>query len=183
MCRIYRLPANAQGKRPGEFPRAWHDGSGGGQQSHRGNAWFFFPYDHVRRKPGDISGEWTSGNAAEDRFMITAQGPGRFELLCVTGGTNGDCDPSSKGKKGGPWHAATLTVGKNGFVSIQFDNTLQSNGTLNPTFFKVTWHDGSTWRRVGKCGCACHPPSDTGCNQMCPFLRSARSLSLYTPQA
>jgi hypothetical protein len=84
--------------------------------------------------------------------MITAQGPGRFELLCVTGGTNGD-------------------------------NTLQSNGTLNPTFFKVTWHDGSTWRRVGKCGCACHPPSDTGCNQMCPFLRSARSLSLYTPQA
>lgn len=161
-----RLPADAQDKKPGDFPRAWHDGSGG-TQSHRGEAWFFFPYDHIKRQKDDISGEWTSGNAAEDRLMITAQGPpGRFDLLCITGGGNGDCDPTNKGKKGGAWHAATLVVRQDGFVSIEYDNTVQTNGTFNPTFFKVTWHDGSSWRRVGRCGCSCHPRSDTGCNKM-----------------
>ena len=100
--------------------------------------------------------------------MITAQGsPGRYYLLCITGGTNGDCDPTNKGKKGGPWHAASLLVNEqDGFVSIEYDNMLRSNGTFNPTFFKVVWHDGSSWRRVGRCGCSCHPPSDTGCNKM-----------------
>jgi hypothetical protein len=162
----YRLPANVQGKRPGDFPRAWHDKSGG-KQSHRGDAWFFFPYHHINRQKGDISGEWTSGNAANDRFMITAQGSaGRYDLLCITGGKNGDCDPMNAGKKGGLWHAATLVVSKDGFVSIEYDNAMRSNGTFNPTFFKVVWHDGSSWRRVGRCGCACHPPSDTDCNRM-----------------
>ena len=154
----------------GGFPRSWHDGSGNGRNAHRGDAWFFFPsHDkHGPKKPhGDISGEWTTGNQAQDRFMITAEGAGKFSLLCITGGTGSDCDPTTPGKKGGPWHSATLTVNpKTAFVTIQYDNTLHGNGTFNPSFFKVTWADGSTWRRVGKCGCACHPPTDTGCNQM-----------------
>ena len=156
------LPALEQGKAPGAFPRHWRDGS----NKKRGDAWFFFPAAHVARKPGDISGEWTSGGQAQDRFQITAQGPGRFELLCITGGPGSDCDPANKGKKGGAWHSATMAVEPSGFVVVQYDNTNAMNGTFNPSFFKVTWSDGSVWRRVGKCGCHCQPRSDTACNQM-----------------